>query len=134
MNYSPDMTSATIKMVFSLGLVLAIVWGLYRVAKKKLPMVHGGGKGRFIQVVESRYLGVKKQVTMVRVPGSVLVLGISADNVSLLTRIEDPAVLQSIEAEQAPSKSVLSFKDQLRRFTQGVGNKAQLSHNKTVVD
>jgi flagellar protein FliO/FliZ len=132
MNYSPDLTWATIKMILSLGLVLAIVWGLYRVAKKRLPMIHGSGNGRHIQVVENHYLGVKKQITMVRVPGSILVLGIGADQMSLLTQIVDPAIIQSIEAVQAPSKTV-RFKDQLRRFTHSGDTNAPPTRNKTVV-
>lgn len=125
MNYSPDITTATIKMVFSLGLILALVWGLYRLAKKNLPMVNNGGRGRLIQVVESHCIGVKKHIAMVKVPGSVLVLGIGSDKMSLLSKIEDPEVVQSIEAAQRQSGQALSFKDHLRRLTGKHGFKVQ---------
>lgn len=117
MNYAPDLTSAAIKMVLSLGVVLFIVWGLYRLAKTRLPIHSMGGKQKFIQVIESQYVGVKKSVAMVQVPGSVLVLGIGSDNVSLLTQINDPAVLNDIKTASGRQRS-LSFKDQLQRFTQ----------------
>lgn len=130
MNYSPDITTATIKMIFSLGLVLALVWGLYRLAKRKVSMINGGGKGQLIQVVENHSLGVKKNIAMVKVPGSVLILGIGPDRVALLTQIEDPAVIKNIEAVQSSPGTVMSFKEQLRRFTHGSEHKEARSNEK----
>jgi flagellar biosynthetic protein FliO len=117
MNYSPDLTMATLKMVLSLTVVLALVWALARLAKKKLPMASGGGKAGRIQVLESRCLGIKKSVTLVKVPGSVLVLGVSPDRVSLLSKIEEPELLSGVEADIKARQTGLSFRDQLRRFT-----------------
>lgn len=116
MNYSPDLTMATLKMILSLAVVLALVWGGSRLAKKKLPMA-GGGKNNRIQVLESHYLGVKKAIALVKVPGSVLVIGLGPDRVSLLSKIEEPAVLSSVEADAGTQPSGLSFRDQLRRIT-----------------
>ena len=132
MNYSPDVTTTTIKMILSLALVLAMVWGLYRLAKKRVPMIGGSGKGQLIRVVENHCLGVKKNIALVKVPGSFLVLGIGAEKLSLLTRIDDPAVIQSIEAAQSPSESTMTFKEQLRRFTQGSFRKEVLIHDPSV--
>jgi flagellar protein FliO/FliZ len=117
MNYSPDLTIATFKMVLSLAVVLALVWGLSRLAKKKLPMANGGGKAGLIQVLESRCLGIKKSVTLVKVPGSVLVLGVSSDRISLLSKIEEPELLNGVEAGIKARQTGLSFRDQLRRLS-----------------
>ena len=123
MNYSPDLTVATLKMVLSLAVVLALLWGGSRLAKKKLPMA-GGGKNNRIRVLENHYLGVKKSIALVKVPGSVLVIGLSADRVSLLSKIEEPEVLSSVEADARTQPSGLSFRDQLRRITG-----AKICHN-----
>ncbi len=117
MSYSPDLTMATLKMVLSLALVLALVWGLSRLAKKKLPMANGGGKAGLVQVLESQCLGIKKSITLVKVPGSVLVLGVCPDRVSLLSKIEDPALLSGVDTEIKARQTGPSFRDQLRRFT-----------------
>ena len=117
MNYAPDLTMATLKMVLSLAVVLGLVWGLARLAKKKLPMAHSGGNHGLIKVLESQYLGVKKSITLVKVPGSVLVLGVSTDNVSLLTRIDEPGLIKGMADDVKTKQSGLSFKDQLRRLT-----------------
>jgi flagellar biogenesis protein FliO len=133
MNSAPDLATAAIKMLFSLGVVLLIVWGLYRLAKGKLPSHAMGGKTKYIQVVDSQYLGVKKSVVMVKIPGSILVLGVGADNVNLLTQINDPDIVNSISVNSKKQR-ILGFKDQLNRLTkpQSKGN-PDIYNEKTVV-
>jgi flagellar protein FliO/FliZ len=117
MNAMPDLSIVTLKMVISLTVVLAIIWGLYRAAKKNLPLVQNGGHGKMMRVLENQYLGVKKTITMVQVPGAILVLGISSDKVSLLTQIDDPTIINGIISRKDSQRSILSFKDQLQRLT-----------------
>jgi flagellar protein FliO/FliZ len=117
MNTTPDLSIVTLKMVLSLAVVLAIIWGLYRAAKKKLPMVQNSGNGKMMRVLENHYLGIKKTITMVQIPGSILVLGISSDKVNLLTQIDDPAIINGITNRMDSPRSILSFKDQLQRLT-----------------
>jgi flagellar protein FliO/FliZ len=116
MNAMPDLSIVTLKMVISLVIVLAIIWGLYRAAKKNLA-VQGNGQRKMIRVLENQYLGIKKSIAMVEVPGAVLVLGISSDRVSLLSQINDPAIINGITAKADTHRSILSFKDQLQRLT-----------------
>ncbi len=132
MSESPDLTLAALKMFVSLAVVLAIIWGLYKVAKKSLPMAQGSTKGKSMQVLESQYLGLKKTITMVQIPGAILVLGVSPDKVNLLTRIDDPAVIQGIMASANKHRSVLSFKDQLQRLTRSKGGGAIAATNEIV--
>ena len=44
MNTGPDLTMAAMKMIMALGVVLFMVWGLYRLTKGKLAL-HPGGRG-----------------------------------------------------------------------------------------
>ncbi len=117
MNTGPDLTMAAIKMIMALGVVLLILWGLYRLTKGKLAMHPGGSRGRMMQVMESQYVGVKKSIAMVKIPGSVLVLGVGADSVNLLTQIDDPEVLQEIVTETRNDRRAASFKEHLQRLT-----------------
>lgn len=133
MNGAPDLATAAIKMMFSLAVVLLIVWGLYRLAKGKLPTHTMGGKNKHIQVVDSQYLGVKKSVTMVKIPGSILVLGVGADNVNLLTQINDPEILNSISLNSKKQR-VLGFKDQLNRLTKSQPKGTPDIYNKKVAE
>ena len=131
MSTAPDLTLAALKMVISLGLVLVIIWWLYRVARKRLPMPNSGGSGKMMHVLESQYLGVKKTITMVQVPGSVLVLGIGPDRVNLLTRIDDPAILKGISSNTDGRDAVVGFREQFLRLTRpkksGTANNAKPS-------
>lgn len=117
MNSGPDLTMAAVKMVLSLGLVLTILWLIYRWTRRTLPAGAAGAKGQLIKVLGSRYLGVKKSITVVKVPGSVLVLGIGNDRINLLTRIDDPEILASIEEDRSvQSGKREGFRDQLQRM------------------
>lgn len=115
MNYTPEMTTAAVKMVLSLLLVLAMLWGLYRFARRHLNTGSVGVNGRLIHVLASQYLGVKKNITLVQVPGAILVLGISADRMNLLFRIRDPEIISSFEKHHQTSTKI-GFRDQLQRL------------------
>ena len=118
MSNSPDLVMAALKMLLSLAVVLAIIWGLFRVAKRGIPTVaQRGGKAKTIKILESQYLGLKKSITMVQIPGSVLVLGVCSDQVNLLTKIDDPTLIQGIVSNVNNGRSALNFKEQLRRFS-----------------
>ena len=49
-----------------------------------------------IRVVANSYIGVKKSISLVEIPGAVLVLGVTGDNVRLLTKIEDERIINQI--------------------------------------
>jgi flagellar biosynthetic protein FliO len=100
MTPSPDLTLATIKMVVSLVLVLGLLWGLYLLTRKKISAGHKSGPGEMIQILENRYLGVKKSIALVQVPGSILVVGVSADKLNLLNKIDDPGILSTLDAKR----------------------------------
>ena len=125
MNAMTDLSMVTLKMVISLAIVLAIIWGLYRAAKKNLPMVQNNAQGKLMRVVEHQYLGVKKTITMVQIPGAILVLGVSPDRVNLLSRIDDPGLVSSITSRLDNQRSILSFKDHLQRLTRSKRNGLQ---------
>ncbi len=135
MNTSPDLTLAAVKMVVSLAVVLGIVWGLYRVARKTMPsVVQGKGNGKLIQVLENQCLGVKKSIAMVQVPGAVLVLGVSADNVQLLSQLDDPEIVRQITARADQPGPAISFKNHLQRLTGSKAGRKQAVHHESAVE
>jgi flagellar protein FliO/FliZ len=75
----------------------------------------GGSKEQLIKVIASQYIGIKKNISLVEIPGSILVLGVSNDNISLLTKIEDKGVLDFLRQES--SRMTPSFSDHLLRLT-----------------
>jgi flagellar protein FliO/FliZ len=92
MNAAPDLLTAGLKMIASLGVVLAIILLLLYAIKKLTRQRMGVSGNRQIEVLENHYLGVKKSISLVRVPGKLLVLGICADRIRLLDTLADTPV------------------------------------------
>lgn len=117
MNGTPDMITAGLKMIASLGVVLAMIlfllYGIRRLTRQRT----GAAGGKRIQVLESHYMGVKKSISLVRVPGKVLVLGISGDRINLLDTLDDQIVDQ-----QAPAGNPKSFGPILADRLKKIGN------------
>ena len=108
---SPDLISSTLTMIAALAVVLGIMLAVLMVMKKVMNRGLGGNDGRLVTVLGSRYLGVKKSIAVVQVPGAVLVLGIAGDQLSLLTQL-DPADVDSVPPANG-------FADTLRKVTRG---------------
>jgi flagellar protein FliO/FliZ len=113
----PEITMAAVKMILSLLIVLGLLWAVYRWTRRSLSMGQGGSSGRLIKILANHYLGMKKAITVVEVPGAVLVLGISADRVNLLSRIDDPEVLAAVQKTTGEATPARRFRDQLQRLT-----------------
>ena len=98
MNATPDMLAAGLKMIASLAVVLAMILGLLYGIRKLGGQRPGPAGGKSIQVLENYCLGVKKSISLVRVPGKVLVLGITGDRITLLESLDEATVGQKIPA------------------------------------
>ena len=115
MNIAPDALSTTLQMLTALAIVLGGLFVVVYFMKRFLKRDAGGPGNPLIRVIGSQYIGVKKNIALVEVPGTVLVIGVSNDNISLLTKIEDPNVLDGIKEET--SRISPSFSDHLQRLT-----------------
>jgi len=115
MNTAPEIVSTAFRMLTALGLVLGgLLVGVYFI-KRFLKKDVGGSKEQLIKVIASQYIGIKKNISLVEIPGSILVVGVSNDNISLLTKIEDEVVLDALRQEN--SRITPSFSDHLQRLT-----------------
>lgn len=123
---SPDMTVATIKMVLSLGLVLVILWAAHRWMRRAMPIARNQMNGRLIKVLGTHHLGMKKSVALVKVPGSVLVIGVGTEQVNLLKSIDDPDLIAGMDPVDKDNAG-MSFRDQLQRFTRNLKGTSEQS-------
>ena len=112
---APDMLSTAMQMLTALGIVLGGLIVVFYFMKRFLKRDVGGSKEPLIKVIASQHIGIKKNISLVEIPGSILVVGVSNDNISLLTKIEDKVVLDDLR--QKNSRIVPSFSDQLQRLT-----------------
>jgi flagellar biogenesis protein FliO len=116
MNYNPDLISTSLKMVAVLTILLGGLLIILYYAKRKFVSQVGGSKGRLVRVLGNTYIGVKKHISLVEIPGSVLVLGLSNDNICLLAKIDDKEILESLRTFEG-AKKVPSFADQLHKLS-----------------
>jgi flagellar biogenesis protein FliO len=70
---------------------------------------------KMIRVMANQYMGIKKSISLVQVPGALLVIGISGDSIRLLTQIEDKDLLDQIQKEET-GLSAPSFADHLNKI------------------
>ncbi len=122
MTYTPDMLSSGLKMtvalVLVLGTVLLVAWFARRFLNRR---ISAGGSG--LRILASQYVGVKKNIMLLEVPGSVLVLGVTGDRISLLDKIEDAEALRKMAPsdEAGSADSFQSYLNKLRKHTGKTG-------------
>ena len=112
---APDMLSTAMQMLTALGIVLGGLLVVFYFMKRFFKRDVGGSKEQLIKVIASQYIGLKKNISLIEIPGSILVVGVSNDNISLLTKIEDKVVLDDLRQENA--RIAPSFSDHLQRLT-----------------
>ena len=116
MNYHPDFIWTALKMLVVLSILLSVlVLGLY-VAKRMFKGRDNQPGRRMMRVLANTYVGVKKNVSLVEVPGAILVLGVTSDTISLLAKIEDDEVLKKFRDSEDETITGL-FSNQLRKFS-----------------
>lgn len=104
MSGSSDLTLAVVKMVLSLALILALLWALQRWIARRQASSSGPEHRKLIRVVDSHYLGAKKSIAVVEVPGYLLIIGLGAEQVNLLARIKQSEGVSGIAATKSGSK------------------------------
>ena len=105
-----ELVPSSLKMLSMLALVLGIMFLLFFGFKKYVlkNTMFGGGE-KLVNVLGSGFLGPKKNIVLVEVAGEVLVLGMSQDNISLLTNITDPEKIEEIKSKGGKGGSGLNW-------------------------
>jgi len=81
------------KTISTLLIVIALILGTVYVLKKKFGVSANLGKsGKMIQIVDHTPMGVKKSLFLVKVPGKHLLLGVTNDNIGLITEIANEEI------------------------------------------
>jgi flagellar biosynthetic protein FliO len=117
MNATPELLPSALRMIAALAAVLGGLWVAMHFVRRYLQRRRPAQR-RLVRVVASQPIGVKKAVTLVEVPGCVLVLGVSGDRIQLLTRLKDPQVLERIGSDAGAETD--SFVEHLSRLASGM--------------
>ena len=117
MSYTPDLVSTALKMLASLAIVLGGMFVAFYFMKRVLNKNVPGSGGNVIRVLANTYIGVKKSISLVEIPGALLVIGISNDKISLLSKIEDEIILNRFRTSD-DGQMQLSFSDHLHKLSE----------------
>lgn len=128
---SADVASSGFKMIMTLSLVLGLIFILFFGFKKYvLKNTIFGGSGRQVKVVSTNYLAPKKNISLVEIAGEILVLGISDQNISLLTKINDPQQIKELKNIQGDEvQSVNSKNDIIEHVAKNVSSATSNAKN-----
>ncbi len=88
----PPIGPALLKVSLLLGVLVGLGFTVKRLKNSKWnPLLKVGihKQGQMIEVLSTHYLGPKKGITLVRVAGRMLVLGVTDDSIHLITEIGD---------------------------------------------
>jgi flagellar biogenesis protein FliO len=84
-----------IKVIFVLGIVILIIYGISIFLKKSLKIK--GQIGENAVIIQSQVIGPGKWLQIVYIAGKYLLLGITNDNINLLSEITDPKEIERFE-------------------------------------
>lgn len=115
MNAAPDMMATAFKMFAALAIVLGALFIVFYLTRRISKIENSGTKEKLIRVLANKFIGVKKNICAVEVPGALLILGVTQNHITLLTKIEDQEILEKIQ--QSPNTQMpMSFSEQLNKI------------------
>ena len=115
MNASPDMMATAFKMFAALGIVLGALFVVFYFARRISKVENLGAKEKLIRVLANKFIGVKKNICVVEVPGALLILGVTHNQITLLTKIEDQEILEKIRCNRS-TQLPMSFSEHLNKI------------------
>jgi len=115
-NYHPDLFSTAVRMVTALSVIIGGMLIIFYFMRRMFKREAGRSNEKLIKVIASAGIGVKKTISLVEVPGVILVLGISGDHITMLARIEDEEILDKFKRNEE-EKAAPSFLAHLREFS-----------------
>lgn len=94
--YGYMLVKAVVTLSFVLGLVGLSLYAL-RYWIRKGGQAGAGKRKSQVRVLNTAFLGNKKNISIVEAAGEILVLGITPTTITFLTKIEEPAVVEELK-------------------------------------
>jgi flagellar biosynthetic protein FliO len=115
MNAAPDMIATAFKMFAALGIVLGALFVVFYFTRRISKAENSGTNQKLIRVLANKFIGVKKNICAVEVPGALLILGVTHNHITLLSKIEDQEILEKIH-HNANTQMPMSFSEHLTKI------------------
>lgn len=106
--FSGSVMPALLRMGIALVAVVACIYlGLLILKKTMGKKFNGNRAGKSLEVIETTYLAPKKQISLVRVAGKAVLIGMTDSQISMLTELDEDQTAELLAAEpeeSAPSQ------------------------------
>lgn len=93
-NGAGELWGAALRAAIALLLFIPVVYGVTRLYGRRLA---GAGGCRILRVVDAVVLGPNRAVYLIEVGDRLLVLGVTAQHISLLSEVSDPAAVAALK-------------------------------------
>ncbi len=111
---SPNLFPFFLKIISALAITLGIMLISMYLLKKAMKRTGGINDG-LMKILSTQYLGPKNSIMLIDVLGDILVIGISNNQISLLTKIVDHSSLEQLKSIQRQEAKTPLFSDYLMR-------------------
>ena len=123
---TPDVFSSAVTMISALAITLGILFLIFFCLKWFFSKRGGTlGSRELIRVISTSYLGGKRSVVLADVAGEKLVLGLSPQTITLITKIESDEALERICASEKDGQTGRPFLWHLETFMARYRNKRE---------
>lgn len=112
-----SLTSSFISMISALAVILGLLFAAAYFLKRFFPRSAPGlaADASAIKIIASRYLGPKSSIMIVDIVGKALVIGVSAENVSLITELSSPEALEKLKTIREQNVNMQSLSDYMKK-------------------
>lgn len=99
------------KVIKVLGLIIITIIGVVLFLRKKFGINSSLiGRKRHIHIVDSAPLGSKKYVHLVKIPGKILLIGVTNERIQSLSEITEKEIVDSVVSESKGNEFMSIFK------------------------
>lgn len=121
----PDLWGTGLKTFAMLCIVVAILILVLFLMKRFFYLKDGSGHGQFIKILSSHHVSPKERIALIDVVGEKIVIGITPENITFLTKIEKSDALDRIESLEAAGAPHGLFASVLRSSLKDKGRNAK---------
>jgi flagellar biogenesis protein FliO len=116
---SVGLVSSGLRMLTTLSLVLGLIFLLFFGFKKYVLKNTAFGGGKLVNVLSTSFIAPKKNIALVEIAGEILVLGVSDQNISLLTNIREPRRVEEIKSAHGDNNDGANLKNSVHANVSG---------------
>lgn len=110
--FGSSLMPTAFKMICALVIVLLLVYGCIYLLKRLSGQRHHGGGRNLLQVIETVHVAPKKTISLVRVAGRSVLVGVTENSMTALTELDQEETSAAIDMDSKTERSeAVGFKE-----------------------